>query len=143
MKCSHISRVIEWGFDEDHNFKATKYDCLLCGETSPISFSIEEQIDIDHTGCDENCFGCKVKTLELNAGDAKRDIPDKKWNAELQAYRTAREQGIQPAGTTRAHVEQAYTASDALGKAYDADSMPKAKDINKKTAEVMKEIGQI
>jgi hypothetical protein len=91
----------------------------------------------------EGCFGCKVGTLELGTGDATRDVSDKKWTSELQAYRDARSQGIQPAGTTRAHVEQAYQASETLGKAYDADTMPKAKDINKNTAAVMKEIGAI
>lgn len=91
----------------------------------------------------EGCFGCKIGTLELGTGDASRDIPDKKWNSELQAYRDARAEGIQPSGTTRRHVEEARTASETLGKAYDADSMPKTKDITKKSVEVMKEIGQI
>ena len=91
----------------------------------------------------EGCFGCKGSTLQMNSGDAKRDVPDKKWNAELQAYRDARAEGIQPAGTTMRHIEEAHKASETLGKAYDADTMPKAKDINTKTVEVMKEIGQI
>lgn len=143
MECSHISKVLEWGFDENHNFKATLWGCVLCDITGPNHFMNDDIESIDHTGCDDDCFGCKVKTLEMNTGDASRDIPDKKWKAELSAYKDARAQGIQPAGTTRAHVEQAYTASEALGKAYDADSMPKAKDINKNTVEVMKEIGQI
>jgi hypothetical protein len=89
----------------------------------------------------EGCFGCKGMSLQMNSGDAKRDIPDKKWNAELDAYRDARAQGIQPAGTTMRHVEEAHKASETLGRAYDADSMPKASDINTKTAEVMKELG--
>lgn len=89
----------------------------------------------------DGCFGCKGLNLQMNAGDAKRDIPDKKWNAELQAYRDARAQGIQPAGTTMRHIREAYTASENLGKPYDADTMPRAKDINKKSAEVLKEIG--
>jgi hypothetical protein len=91
----------------------------------------------------DTCFGCKGLTLQMNTGDAKRDIPDKKWNSELQAYRDARAQGIQPAGTTMRHVQEAHRASEVLGKAYDADSMPKTKDINHKSAAVMKEIGQI
>ncbi len=91
----------------------------------------------------EGCFGCKIGTLELGTGDATRDIPDKKWNSELQAYRDARAQGIQPAGTTRAHVEAAYEASATLGKAYNSETMPKTKDINKKTTEVLKEIGAV
>lgn len=89
----------------------------------------------------EGCFGCKASTLQMNPGDAKRDIPDKKWNAELQAYRDARAQGIQPAGTTMRHIQEAHKASEVLGKPYDADSMPKAEKINKGVAEVMKEIG--
>ena len=91
----------------------------------------------------ETCFGCKGLTLQMNSGDAKRDIPDKKWNSELQAYRDARAQGIQPAGTSMRHVQEAHRASEVLGKAYNADTMPKTKDINEKSAAVMKEIGQI
>jgi len=91
----------------------------------------------------DGCFGCKGLSLQMNTGDATRDISDKKWNSELQAYRDARAQGIQPAGTTMAHVQEAHRASEVLGKAYDADSMPKTKDINHKSAAVMKEIGQI
>ena len=91
----------------------------------------------------EGCFGCKIGTLELGAGDATRDISDKKWTSELQAYRDARAQGIQPAGTTRAHVEAAYEASVTLGRAYNSETMPKTKDINKKSTEVLKEIGAI
>ena len=91
----------------------------------------------------DGCFGCKGLTLQMNSGDAKRDIPDKKWNAELKAYRDARDQGIQPAGTSMRHIEQAHKASEVLGKAYNAETMPKAKDISNKTAEVMKEIGSI
>ena len=89
----------------------------------------------------EGCFGCKISTLELGVGDAARDIPDKKWNAELSAYREARRQGIQPAGTTMQHIVAAHKASEVLGKAYNADTMPKAKDINKQTALAMKEVG--
>jgi len=68
----------------------------------------------------ETCFGCKALTLEMNAGDAKRDIPDKKWNAELQAYRDARAQGIQPAGTSMKKVQEAVKISNETGKAYGA-----------------------
>jgi hypothetical protein len=79
----------------------------------------------------------------MNTGDTTRDIPDKKWNAELQAYRDARSEGMRPAGTSMRHIQEAYKASETLGKAYNSETMPKAKDINKKSAEVMKEIGSI
>ena len=91
----------------------------------------------------DTCFGCKGLTLQMNSGDAKRDISDKKWTAELKAYRDARAQGIQPAGTTMRHVQEAHKASEILGKAYNADTMPKTKDITPKAAAVMKEIGQV
>ena len=91
----------------------------------------------------EDCFGCKGSTLQMNSGDAKRDIPDKKWKSELNAYRDARDQGIQPSGTSMRDIEQAHKASETLGVAYNAETMPKAKDINSKTAQVMKEIGQV
>ena len=90
----------------------------------------------------DGCFGCKGMGLQMNTGDAKRDIPDKKWNSELQAYRDAKAQGIQPGGTTRAHIEAAHTASETLGKPYNSETMPKAHKLTKKTAEVMREIGQ-
>ena len=148
VKCSHISRVTEWGFDEDHNFKATGYDCVLCGEKSPVSFQKEEQIDIDHTGCDDDCFGCKIKTLEMNAGDAKSNIiasgtTQKKWDKELQLYRDAKAQGVQPAGTSTKAIRSALEASEVLNKPYDAGTMPATQHITKQTVEVMKEIGQI
>ena len=139
---SHISKVLEWGFTPEHDFVATLWGCVLCDITTEKPF-LYEDISIDHTQCDEDCFGCKAKGLQLNSGDATRDIPDKKWTSELQAYRSARDQGMQPAGTTRKHIEEAYTASAELGKAYNSETMPKAKDINKKTTEVLKELGAV
>jgi len=96
-----------------------------------------------HPEYDETCFGCKASSLQMNTGDATRDIPDKKWNAELQAYRDARSQGMQPAGTSMRHIQEAYQASETLGKAYNSETMPKARDINKKSVEVLKETGSI
>jgi hypothetical protein len=64
----------------------------------------------------EGCFGCKIGTLELGTGDATREISDKKWTSELQAYRDARAQGIQPAGTTMRHVEEAHKGVRAIGQ---------------------------
>lgn len=84
----------------------------------------------------EGCFGCKVSTLQLNAGDAKANIAmsRKKWDGELQAYRDARAQGIQPAGTSKRQIDAALSASDTLGRAYDAGTMPAAQRITEKSA---------
>jgi len=79
----------------------------------------------------------------MNTGDTTRDISDKKWNSELKAYEDARKQGMQPAGTSMRDIQAAYKASETLGKAYNAETMPKTKDITTKTVEVMKEIGSI
>lgn len=91
----------------------------------------------------EGCFGCKGLTLSMNAGDAdsRRVMPNKAFNRELEAYKEARAQGIQPAGTSMKKIQEAVKASETLGRAYDAQKMPPAKHINKKSAEVMKELG--
>jgi hypothetical protein len=144
--CDHITKVLEWEYvlDEGQMYQQViSYGCTRCNAVSESPFPTEEMF-VDHSNCKiEPCFGCKAKTLQLNAGDATRDIPDKKWNAELKEYKKARDEGLRPAGTTYAHIEEARTASETLGTAYNAETMPKAKDITKNTAEVMKEIGQI
>lgn len=143
-KCSHISRVKEWGFDLHHDFIATLWDCVLCGKISKKPFRSDE-VFIDHTQCGEECFGCKAKGLQLNTGDASSSkvMPNKKWDGELNAYRKARKDGIQPAGTTMAAVQEAYRASEVMGKAYDADTMGNSKAIQKESVSVLKEAGQI
>lgn len=146
--CFHISRVSEWGFDDSHNFVATAYDCVLCGDKSPTPFPHEEQIaNIDHTECETNpCFPCKAKGLQLNTGDAnsQKAMSNKKWHGELDAYRAARAQGIQPAGTSMAHVRAAVEASDAMGKAFDADTAATtAQSITKKSVKSLTEVGVI
>lgn len=147
-ECDHITKVVKWGYnliDGDMVSYVALYGCTECDEISDTPFVSEDFKAVDHTKCGGpfECFGCKAKGLQLNTGDATRDISDKKWTSELQSYRDARAQGMQPSGTSRAHVEAAYKASETIGKAYNSETMPKEHQINKKTAEVMKEIGQI
>lgn len=54
----------------------------------------------------------------IGGGDA---TAQRKWDAELSAYRDARAQGIQPNGTSMAKVQQALDASDRAGAAYGRD----------------------
>jgi hypothetical protein len=70
----------------------------------------------------EGCFGCKVGTLQLTPGDAttRLNMSPRKWDKELQAYRNARAQGIQPDGTSMRQIEKAVKISDKTGKAYGA-----------------------
>ena len=91
----------------------------------------------------EDCFGCKISTLELSTGDAngRAAMPLRKWEGELEAYRNARKQGIQPAGTTMAKIVAAEKASENLGRAYNAEKDPNAKHIDKKTAKTINELG--
>ena len=140
----HISKVIEWGFTPEHNFMASQYGCILCDEISEKPFKYEE-VSIDHSDCGPDCFGCKARNLQLNAGDARGDVnasgtTQKKWNSELEAYRSARAQGIQPNGTKRKQIQAAHDASEKLGTAYDGGTMVQAKKIDKPTATVMREL---
>ncbi len=70
----------------------------------------------------EGCFGCKISTLQMGVGDAnsKVSMSTSKWDAELKAYRSAREQGIQPAGTSMKQIQKAVEISNKTGKAYGA-----------------------
>lgn len=147
MEHQHISKVLEWGFDSDHNFKATSWGCVLCDETQEKPFEYED-IEIDHTACDDDCFGCKAKGLQLATGDAAGNIvasgtTQKKWDKELQLYRDAKAQGVQPAGTSTKAIRSALEASEVLEKPYNANKMPATQNITKETVAVMKEIGQI
>lgn len=143
----HQSKVLEWGFDDKYNQVPFLYGCIDCKETyATLEILPEEPSEHrNHTGYVDGCFGCKIRTLELSTGDAGRvdSMSDKKWNAELSAYRDARSQGIQPAGTTMKAVQDAYDASERLGAAYNADVMPETTKITKASAEVFKHTGEI
>ena len=146
MSCNHITKVLEWGFSESHDFIVSLYGCVLCDITSDVPFKDEEKISIDHTNCDnEPCFGCKAKGLQMNAGDAKHitAMPKRKWESELNAYRAATAQGIQPAGTSRQAVEAAEKASEVIGSAYNSENMPATSMINKSSVGTFKDIGAI
>lgn len=51
----------------------------------------------------EGCFGCKVSTVQMNAGDASsrgdaRSVKarDKRWEKDMPAYKRLRQEGFQP-----------------------------------------------
>ena len=95
----------------------------------------------------EGCFGCKVGTLQMNAGDAAgtKMVSKKKWEAELNAYSAARAQGIQPDGTSMKKIQAAVKASENMGKAYDGGTaVASAQRLqDKKTVKALKETGVI
>lgn len=45
----------------------------------------------------------------------------RRWDSELQAYRDARRQGIQPEGTSMTKIRQALDTSDRTGTPFGAD----------------------
>jgi hypothetical protein len=80
----------------------------------------------------------------MNAGDAAhmREVPKRRWDAELNAYADARRQGIQPAGTSMKAIKDAHKASENLGKPYDGGTMAPAHRLaNKKIANAISKLG--
>jgi hypothetical protein len=81
------------------------------------------------TGCPtqdhENWGDCvRASNLSLNAGDAKSGFIDngytqRKWDAELKAYKDARANGIQPKSTRMKDIQDAVKLSDKAGKPVD------------------------
>jgi len=147
MQHQHTSRVSKWGMDEKYNSVPVEYDCKECGEVSDKPWVYEEisSDHLEHNSYVEGCFACKISTLELNTGDAGRadSMSQKKWDKELQSYRDARAQGIQPAGTSTQAIREAHQASETLGKAYNADVMPATSKITKQTAKSFTEVGVV
>ena len=128
---SHISRVKEWGYHLDDGSMtpyAKLYDCTICGIESTEVFKDEDDVFIDHSKCSyDPCFGCKARSIQMNAGDAKSAIisggmTQKAWDKELDLYKQARSQGIQPDSTRTKDIQKAIELSNEHGKAYDGSS---------------------
>ncbi|AXG81143.1 hypothetical protein [Streptomyces paludis] len=75
----------------------------------------------DHPSYAE-CLKAKgVATYLASPSKGLDGTAQKKWDAELSAYRNARAEGIQPDGTTMDKVTAAIKASDKAGAAYGRD----------------------
>jgi hypothetical protein len=82
--------------------------------------------------CGQNCssacvtkdhatFGACMRSKGLYVAPNLSDTgASKRWDSELSAYRDARRQGVQPAGTTMAKVNEAMRLSDSTGVAFQA-----------------------
>lgn len=138
---SHLKREI----NDEHEFVTTLYGCSFCDWTSefPDETPVEESPHLKHTEFVDGCFGCKIGSIQLGVGDAGRaeGMSAKKWDGELEAYRKARAEGIQPAGTTMKAINEAKQASDNLGSAFNAETMGAAAAVTKSKAKLMKETG--
>jgi hypothetical protein len=126
----HKSKVAKDGYDLVDGkmiFKVELFGCTECDATSsePWSDMGEATPNPDHIDSEFcYCFGCKARTLQLSPGDAasNKNMSQKKWDKELNLYRSARSQGIQPAGTSTRQVQKAIDDSNKVGKAYDANT---------------------
>lgn len=70
-------------------------------------------------------FGACVRSKGLRIGYCRSHVGwdttrEKNHDKELELYRQARSEGIQPDGTYRRQVENAMKASDMVGEAYGA-----------------------
>lgn len=80
------------------------------------------------TGCPtQNCesYGACLKGKSMrvaycNSAGGMDYTAQKAWDRELSAYKDARAEGIQPAGTKLQSVENARRISDATGTAFQA-----------------------
>jgi hypothetical protein len=142
---NHTNKILEWGFNEKHDWIAALYGCSFCDWTSavPDETPVEQSPHLEHTEYVDGCFGCKIGSIQIGSGDAGRaeSMSAKKWDGELEAYRKARAQGIQPAGTTMKAIKEAERASDNLGSAFNAETMGAASAVTKSKAKLMKETG--
>jgi len=60
----------------------------------------------------------RVAYCGIGGGDATEQ---KRWDAELDLYRTARKQGVRPDGTKTNQIMRALKASESAGAAYGRD----------------------
>lgn len=72
----------------------------------------------------EGCFGCKVGSLKVAfCGAGGQDATaQKKWDAELDLYKSAIAQGIQPETTKTSGIRAAIDWSEKTGKPYSEET---------------------
>lgn len=83
--------------------------------------------------------GLRVGWLETMVGYDMRK--ERSVQSELSEYKSLRDQGIQPAGTTRYALDAAKSMSDRIGKAYNAEKMPPVNMLTKQTVKAASEAG--
>lgn len=98
-------------------------------------------MSVCRSGCREQSHSSYAECLQaanigIGAGvSSPAQFAIDKTKKDLKAYQTARANGIQPGGTTIEKVREAEAASKALGRPYNAETMPPANMIvNKNTA---------
>lgn len=74
----------------------------------------------DHRSYGECMRSKSAKVAYANSASGWDYSTQKKWDRDLDFYKDARAQGIQPAGTGRGSVERALAISNETGTAYQA-----------------------
>lgn len=75
----------------------------------------------DHETWGECVRSKNARIAYANSANGSDLTAQKKWDNELQEYRNARAQGIQPDGTSLKKVRQAVDLSNQTGMAYGRD----------------------
>jgi hypothetical protein len=65
-------------------------------------------------------YGAYLRAKNLHISNSQTQVQVKRDNTELNAYREARRQGIQPDGTSMRAIDKAVRMSDKYGKPYGA-----------------------
>jgi hypothetical protein len=72
----------------------------------------------DHSSWAECAKDAGIRVAYANSANGQDYTAQRKADKELDAYKSARAEGIQPAGTRMAQVEQARRISDSAGAAF-------------------------
>jgi hypothetical protein len=73
----------------------------------------------DHRSYAECLRDSVIRVAYTNSANGWDYTKQKKWESELGAYKQARQEGIQPTGTTRREIDRAKRLSDAAQRPYD------------------------
>ena len=124
--CDHIFKVLIWGVDTSKPTAPlipSLWGCTNCDEQFtelPVVEEVERE-RVEHDFMCE-CFACRVKSIKvaycgIGGGDA---TAQRQWDRNLDLYRKARAEGIQPTGTSKSKVMAAIRQSDKTGSAFKA-----------------------
>ena len=64
-----------------------------------------------------------IRVAYTNSANGQDATAQKKWDKELDAYASAKQQGIQPASTKLLDIRKAVDISNVTGRAFNADSL--------------------
>lgn len=75
----------------------------------------------DHASYNECLQAAGVGTFLVKASMGQDATEQKRWDRELDSYKAARKEGMQPDGTTQKKIDEARRLSDKAGAGYGKD----------------------